>query len=512
MENGKFNVLVTAGGTTEPIDDVRGITNFSTGRFGHEMAERLAESGRANVTEICPWSTLERLGSHSLDWVNYEEMTTAENLERAMIEREEAPDIIIHAAAVADYAPVRTEGKIRSDSDELMITLQKTPKIIEKLRPTYGPTANIIGFKLLSNVSEEQLIEAAANQLKKNRLNMVIANDLKNIKDGEHPVLAVTAEGGVIPFSGERERVVRKLAEFILQRASTEWYVSTPDQEVQESAQQRALFEKTLNLAQSMNLLPDTSGNVSASLEARHLTVSPRQVDKSSLTASDGIAAHVHHGERTVNYVGSRKPSIDTGVSSYLYDTYPGVEAIMHFHDGWGRMNATTTFPYPCGSLNEAEEIIKHTHEKVLGPMHENLSVELVHHGFLLGTDVKTIDALRLEWISIQKQFADHMQEMGRDDQLDPTLLKPIFDGDIIAGIIYADKAGAAVYLDKIARGNGVGRRVVQQLIDRQYSIRTIDDCQVRDYYKQHGFSEVLDPETGIYTLTPPKRNRRDFM
>lgn len=493
----RFNAIVTAGGTAEPIDDVRVLSNISTGRFGHELAVQLTEQG-AMVTELCPELTTQKLGNN--EKVRYEHFTTADSLKDALLDRSEKPDIILHAAAVADYKPVRTVGKISSDLDEMTIQLKRNPKIIAELRSNYGSEAFLAGFKLLSNVPEADLIAAATKQLKSNRLNMVVANDLQNLKDGGHPVIAVTPEGGAIPFTGARAAVARELVSFILKRADVKWFKSVLDDIEPANKAEKQCFHKAVAFAHYVNLLTDESGNVSSRAENGRILVSPRQTDKSQLKAQDAIVAHIDLATMKVTYAGERKPSIDTGMIGMLYNTYPELESIIHFHNGWGRMNAQTRFPYPCGVQEEADEIIAVHPETAQG----GLAVDLIHHGFILGLKKGDTERLAKEWWNVMTPFLKHLDEVGTSDLLERKKFRPIFNGSSIAGIIYDDPDGAAVFLHENSRGSGLGSVVVEQLKQRHYTIQTVEDCGVRDYYKSKGFSETYDHQAGIFSLAAP--------
>ena len=500
----RLRAIVTAGGTAEPIDDVRAITNFSTGRFGHALAAELA-GNNTDTVELCPSSTVQRLGRE--DGVRYEHFDTTDSLRHLLVERTESPDIILHAAAVSDYRPVRSSGKLSSEQESLTIQLERTPKIISELRERYGSEAFIAGFKLLSGVSEAQLVSAAMAQLKLNRLNMVLANDLQHLKDGQHPLLAVTAEGGVIPFEGERAEVARELARFILRRVNVQWFRSVGSGEAAPD-EPNAAFADVLSLTHDMHLLTDESGNISVNEGEGRLLVSPRQVDKSALSEYDVVPAAVNTDDGIVTYAGDRKPSIDTGVSALLYHDYPDVEAIIHFHTGWGRMNAKTSFPFPCGVKEEADEMIS----SLRASGSQAVALELVHHGFLLGLKAGDRERLSAEWSEVKQAFNEHLDEVGRRGSIDESLLRPIFDGLSVAGIIYDRPDGAAVFIRKEARGSMLGKRIVEQLIKRQYTIQTADDCNVRDYYKKYGFREQYGASKDLYVLTPPARQlQREF-
>ena len=109
--------VVTAGGTREPIDDVRLIANFSKGRFGSSIASYLNQRGY-HTNLICPDDVPLRAGY--INGVNYDYFTDTESL-RSLLLSQEKPDIIFHAAAVSDYRPKRVGGKISSDQEQLVI-------------------------------------------------------------------------------------------------------------------------------------------------------------------------------------------------------------------------------------------------------------------------------------------------------------------------------------------------------------------------------------------------------
>ena len=100
----RLSAIVTAGGTREPIDDVRYMTNFSTGKFGHSIAQQLADSG-FDVTVICPRETPLIAGGPIIG-ATYLPMTSTARLQETLA-AQEPPDLVVHAAAVSDYRPKR---------------------------------------------------------------------------------------------------------------------------------------------------------------------------------------------------------------------------------------------------------------------------------------------------------------------------------------------------------------------------------------------------------------------
>lgn len=201
------DIVVTAGGTREPIDDVRFVGNFSAGRLGLAIADEMAQMGR-RVLCLAPQESIDRFGDSDL--VTYDTFTTTASLEDKLLSIESA-NVVVHSAAVADYAPVREPGKIRSDQAELAVRMQRTQKILAALRHHFGPHSTLIGFKLLSGVEEDELVEVAHKQLRDNDLDMTVANDLQKLGKEQRRVIMVQRQKEV-PVEAPNDRVASVLA------------------------------------------------------------------------------------------------------------------------------------------------------------------------------------------------------------------------------------------------------------------------------------------------------------
>ena len=171
------DVVITAGGTREKIDDVRYVGNFSGGRLGHGVAKAYAELGY-KVLLLAPNTVIDRYGLP--DGVEHQAFNSTESLKQGLLSLK-GVRLVLQAAAVSDYMPEITEGKISSDQEELVIKLKRTPKILPLLRDHFGSEASIVGFKLLSGVSEQELINAALKQIATCQTNACVANDLQDI-------------------------------------------------------------------------------------------------------------------------------------------------------------------------------------------------------------------------------------------------------------------------------------------------------------------------------------------
>jgi len=163
--------LVTAGGTVEPIDDVRMITNKSSGKMGIEMAQALAWAGAEVILLRSKTSVPPRLA------VKEERFDTADSLERLMNKYIPTVDICVHAAAVSDFSVKNNRvGKMSSDRP-LALELEPRTKILDSIK-RHNPKVFLIAFKAEANVSPKTLITLAKKRLLFAHADLIIANDI----------------------------------------------------------------------------------------------------------------------------------------------------------------------------------------------------------------------------------------------------------------------------------------------------------------------------------------------
>ena len=165
-------VIVTAGGTQEPIDPVRYLTNRSSGKQGYALAQAALDLG-ATVTLIsAPTGLTEPFGA------NLVSVRTAGEMLEAVKKHTLDADILLMAAAVADFKPAEyNEQKIKKGSDVPSLTLTRTADILSEIGKTKEKTGSphlMIGFAAES----ENLLENAAKKLSAKRLDMIAANDI----------------------------------------------------------------------------------------------------------------------------------------------------------------------------------------------------------------------------------------------------------------------------------------------------------------------------------------------
>lgn len=161
-------VLVTAGGTREPLDPVRYIGNHSSGKMGYALASVAAARGASVVLVSGPVSLPQPAG------VTVKYVETAAEMREAVLAEYSDSDIVIKAAAVADYrASEVNEQKIKKTGDTLTVVLEKNPDILAELGRNKTKQV-LVGFA----AETSDLIAHAAEKLTKKNLDMIVANDV----------------------------------------------------------------------------------------------------------------------------------------------------------------------------------------------------------------------------------------------------------------------------------------------------------------------------------------------
>ena len=164
-----MKVLVTAGPTQEAIDPVRYITNHSTGKMGYAIAKMAMLRG-AKVTLVSGPTALE-----IPMFLEYVPVVSAEEMCQEVLKRAGEQDMIIKAAAVADYRPANTATeKIKKSDEEVQLQLERTTDILAALGKQKGNTV-LCGFSM----ETENMLENSRKKLEKKNLDMIVANNLK---------------------------------------------------------------------------------------------------------------------------------------------------------------------------------------------------------------------------------------------------------------------------------------------------------------------------------------------
>ena len=206
-------VIVTAGGTQEPIDPVRIITNLSSGKQGYALAQAAIDRG-ADVTLISAPSCL-----HPPVGVSLVCVSTAEEMMHAVLDQSNDADLLVMAAAVADFRPVNSsEVKIKKNTGVPNIEIESTVDILNtvaELKAKQGYPRIVVGFAAES----QDLLSNARSKLKTKNLDLIIANDITSKDAGfavnTNRVIIIDADGGeeALPLMTKEE-----VSEHVIQR------------------------------------------------------------------------------------------------------------------------------------------------------------------------------------------------------------------------------------------------------------------------------------------------------
>jgi phosphopantothenoylcysteine decarboxylase/phosphopantothenate--cysteine ligase len=183
-------VLVTAGGTREPLDDVRYLGNRSSGRMGVAVAEEARLRG-ADVTLVAA-----HLSVPPPAGVELVQAPTAAELGREVLARAEDADVVVMAAAVADYRPAEVvAGKRGKDTATWTVELEPTTDVLRTLGERAGD-ALLVGFAAESGA---EAIDRARQKLERKRADLIVFNDVSRSDIGfdaeENEVTLITADG-----------------------------------------------------------------------------------------------------------------------------------------------------------------------------------------------------------------------------------------------------------------------------------------------------------------------------
>ena len=202
--------LITAGPTREKIDDVRFLSNRSSGKMGYALANCALEAGH-DVTLVSGPVSLTPLPGIKLIQVE-----SAAEMACEVRRFADSADIIIMAAAVADYRPRKTfEGKLKKSRDRLTIELERTEDILDSLGK-FNSHARLVGFA----AEAKDLIANAETKLKSKHLDWIIANDIsrddRGFNSDQNAVVMLSADGEKfeLPLQPKTE-IARKILQIL---------------------------------------------------------------------------------------------------------------------------------------------------------------------------------------------------------------------------------------------------------------------------------------------------------
>lgn len=572
-----LNIIVTAGGTIEPIDTVRKITNVSTGALGIHIVNELARKfPQANIQVIASKYALTHNTIHETRTsIKTTEVASTSDVDEAIsIALMEQPiHIFVHAMAVSNYtvdkvldadkfttmiqagntnlthviekSTLDTSGKLPSSMDLLTI-MKHTPKLIHKIKEL-SPRTFLVGFKLLDGASESELFDAGFDLLRKNRCNLVVANDLKDSKAGNHKALLIYPEKSYDIATGKQE-IARTLVNLIQKRAFVSHSKSIAlgaDHGIRDTDNifidmnfiGRKLYEK--------NYLPEvinhdrteklgTYDNLSMRNDDERFLITGRNVNKNRLKPTDlvqierikeikdkinepGVYAKVY-------YSGIIKPSMDAAIHDAIYKDQTHANAILHIHTNRVFLgHPYIDEQYPCGSKEGRDAILAALHDcditrtKIIQMKKQGLIIvgetlidcynavnQLFASTIYIDTDRICEDAEILSHIA-----ETHAYFTKHKDSCLYTLCKQ----DTVLGCVCEKHTDVSVHFaiftkaDCAKKQNIVGNYL--KLYDKHYILHTTAGCNLAQFYENvHHFKRTHNQEHNIVLMRANPRNQ----
>jgi len=193
-------VFVIGGASEEPIDDVRVITNRSTG----ETAVQLAIAAWLRGADVELWAG--RMSHPVPSYIERRDFQSVRDLLDMV--NGEAKDIVIVPAALSDYAARPSRGKIPSNLDSLRIDLEPLPKVLPALRHS---ARVLVGFKAEVGPSDDELLRRARARMEEYGLDLIVANDLGKVSKGETSSFLLRSDGTVERYEGSKEGLAHRI-------------------------------------------------------------------------------------------------------------------------------------------------------------------------------------------------------------------------------------------------------------------------------------------------------------
>jgi len=201
-----MRVLITCGATWSTIDDVRVISNVSSGEMGHLIAEAFSKN-RAQVTLI-EGPVTHTLNDQKITVIKYRFFDElAKILKQELVKKY---DIVIHAAAVSDFKVVGASKTKLSSDKALTLKLTATPKLIKDIK-RLSPESFLVGFKLESTLSSKNIFEKVRSLFTSTGCDLVVANTLKNGYKG----FIVDADGNILSKAVNKNAIAQTLVKLL---------------------------------------------------------------------------------------------------------------------------------------------------------------------------------------------------------------------------------------------------------------------------------------------------------
>jgi phosphopantothenoylcysteine decarboxylase/phosphopantothenate--cysteine ligase len=219
IENKKkaLKILITAGATREPIDEVRFISNVSSGNTAATLADFFLSEGH-HVTYVAGQGTA--TPKQNSDVKRFTDFQSLFNLLKNELTQNKY-DLVVHASAVSDYSvsQITSRGKslnrvskLNSDIPDLSLKLKRNDKIITEMKK-WSPKTCLVAFKLTSGATEKEIKEAVKKLATDSRPDLVVHNDLSQMKDKDSRMFRLS--------SGAKTKSLKELAKLLLERSSS---------------------------------------------------------------------------------------------------------------------------------------------------------------------------------------------------------------------------------------------------------------------------------------------------
>ncbi|MCK5375438.1 MAG: DNA/pantothenate metabolism flavoprotein [Acidobacteria bacterium] len=212
-----MKILVTAGGTEEPVDGVRRLTNISTGATGGVLGRYFAEKGAEVLMLHAERARLGEFNGERETFLTFADLGSA--LRRLLEER--TWDAVVHLAAVSDYSiasievdgrsvPPGGKGKIGTGR-EVVLRLEANPKLIDSLRDwSRNPAIQVVAFKLTDDPDPASREAQVRVLLARGTADLVVHNDLREIGEDRHPAV-IHGPDGPLARTGTKEDMAREV-------------------------------------------------------------------------------------------------------------------------------------------------------------------------------------------------------------------------------------------------------------------------------------------------------------
>ena len=199
------SVLVIGGSSEEAIDEMRIITNKGSGETAIEIATAAFERG----AEVELWMGRASVGMPP--FIETKRFVSVADLSQMI--KKANQDIVIVPAALSDFAPARSKGKIPSDEKDVILRLCSLPKVLDTLR---SRAKVLVGFKAEHGIPEKELKAKAKKRLKEASLDLIVANDLRDVSAGKTKAFILRSDGKERKVDGSKSALAEAIMDEII--------------------------------------------------------------------------------------------------------------------------------------------------------------------------------------------------------------------------------------------------------------------------------------------------------